>query len=137
MQTIPIIWKTSFLRGFALFRRIVFDLDPTSSIQSAKYYCPAVHTIISYVLKFIGWITMSDSSFQEQSSLVPSVMINAVTKKLAKKLGADSFMTQDSSDDNISKVRENVCFFIFVMSLVKICMCLNNICFCVYNLCKG
>lgn len=80
---------------------------------------------------------MSDSSFQEQSSLVHSVMINAVTKKLAKKLGADSFMTQDSSDDNISKVRENVCFFIFVMSLVKICMCLNNICFCVYNLCKG
>ncbi|GJQ81874.1 hypothetical protein Trydic_g9899 [Trypoxylus dichotomus] len=44
---------------------------------------------------------------QEQSSLVPSVMINAVTKKLAKKLGADAFMSQDSSDDNITKNSED------------------------------
>ncbi|KRT81476.1 hypothetical protein AMK59_5708 [Oryctes borbonicus] len=44
---------------------------------------------------------------QEQSSLVPSVMINAVTKKLAKKLGADAFMSQDNSDDNITKNTED------------------------------
>ncbi|KAI4456370.1 rab gtpase-binding effector protein [Holotrichia oblita] len=43
----------------------------------------------------------------EQSSLVPSVMINAVTKKLAKKLGADAFMSQENTDDNISKNSED------------------------------
>ncbi|KAK9704190.1 FYVE zinc finger [Popillia japonica] len=43
----------------------------------------------------------------EQTSLVPSVMINAVTKKLAKKLGADAFMSQENTDDNISKNSED------------------------------
>lgn len=41
-------------------------------------------------------------------------MINAVTKKLAKKLGAESFMSQDNSEDNISKVSH----LIYLLSLV-------------------
>ncbi|KAK4874730.1 hypothetical protein RN001_014090 [Aquatica leii] len=41
---------------------------------------------------------------QEQTSLAPSVMLSAVTKTLARKLGADTFASQDSMEDNMRKV---------------------------------
>lgn len=45
---------------------------------------------------------MYNVDFQEHSSLAPSQVLNALTKGL-KKLGADSFSSQDS-DDGIKKV---------------------------------
>lgn len=41
--------------------------------------------------------------FQESSSLAPSVVLNALTKGIVKKLGADAFTNQDN-DDNTRKV---------------------------------
>jgi Rab GTPase-binding effector protein 1 len=43
-------------------------------------------------------------SAQEPSSLAPSVVLNALTKGIVKKLGAEAFTTQDSGDDNVRKV---------------------------------
>lgn len=40
----------------------------------------------------------------EPSSLVPSLMLNAVTKTLARKLGADTFNSQDAVEENMYKV---------------------------------
>ncbi|KAF5282899.1 hypothetical protein FQR65_LT14176 [Abscondita terminalis] len=44
---------------------------------------------------------------QEQTSLAPSLMLSAVTKTLARKLGADSFASQDSMEDNMRKVDDD------------------------------
>lgn len=38
--------------------------------------------------------------------MAPSVVLNALTKGIAKKLGADSFTSQDSADDSSRKVKE-------------------------------
>jgi hypothetical protein len=48
---------------------------------------------------------------QEPSSLAPSVVLNALTKGIVKKLGAEAFTTQDSGDDNVRKVdtHDHVC----------------------------
>uniref|UniRef100_A0A1Y1N123 FYVE-type domain-containing protein n=2 Tax=Photinus pyralis TaxID=7054 RepID=A0A1Y1N123_PHOPY len=43
-------------------------------------------------------------TIQEPSSLVPSLMLNAVTKTLARKLGADTFNSQDTVEENMCKV---------------------------------
>lgn len=55
---------------------------------------------------------------QEQTSLAPSVMLSAVTKRLVKKLGADAFSSQDSVEDNMRKVDEGyVCgLFYFLIN---------------------
>ncbi|KAF5280792.1 hypothetical protein FQA39_LY17973 [Lamprigera yunnana] len=44
---------------------------------------------------------------QEQTSLAPSLMLSAVTKTLARKLGADSFTAQDSMEENMRKVDDD------------------------------
>ncbi|KAJ3645672.1 hypothetical protein Zmor_023313 [Zophobas morio] len=44
---------------------------------------------------------------QESSSLAPSVVLNALTKGIAKKLGAEAFTSQDSGDDSIRKTQED------------------------------
>lgn len=40
---------------------------------------------------------------QESSSLAPSVVLNALTKGIAKKLGAESFTAQDGGDESARK----------------------------------
>lgn len=56
---------------------------------------------------------------QEQTSLAPSVMLSAVTKRLVKKLGADAFTSQDSVEDNMRKVDEGYVCVTFIFPLLN------------------
>lgn len=44
----------------------------------------------------------------------PGVMLSAVTKTLARKLGADPFSSQDNLEDNMRKVEDDHVGFHFV-----------------------
>lgn len=46
-------------------------------------------------------------NFQEHS-LAPGNVLNVLTKGIVKKLGADSFSSQDSLDDSVKKVFSSI-----------------------------
>lgn len=45
--------------------------------------------------------------FKETTSLAPSVMLSAVTKTLARKLGADTFSTQENLEESMRRAQED------------------------------
>ncbi|GLV43212.1 Rabaptin-5 [Carabus blaptoides fortunei] len=58
-------------------------------------------------LKSIGQQSSPHHIVQEPTSLAPSVMLSAMTKTLARKLGADTFSSQDSLEESMRKAQED------------------------------
>lgn len=57
-------------------------------------------------LKSLNHQSSPHHTISEPNTLAPSVMLSAVTKTLARKLGADTFSSQESLEDSMRKAQE-------------------------------